>query len=220
VMDSMQKLEDRHLHNTYQLLHQIPDSSSMAGRVFEAIAHRSLTAGWTNGTPPYPTHMKSDNLEPPTFSTTPSPTSLVSYLAPIPAEPRTVVLVDFARRLDNVTLESNNYYKPTSPTHPLFDAFIISYPEYMPHVTISCFQMTISPRHGGSSQGYRLIRKIMSHVRKLLPEDKHNIPVNVAYFLVCPLDASQHRWKMPVGWEQSTKIQDHRGDAYCLRIGA
>ena len=63
-----------------------------------------------------------------------------------------------------------------------------------------------------------LIHKIMGHVRKLLPEDKHNIPVNVAYFLVCLLDASKHQWKMPVGWEQYTKIQDHRGDAYCLRI--
>ena len=218
VVESMRKLEARHLGDTYSLLSEIPDSSSMAGWVFEAIAHRNLTAGWTNGTPPYPTSMESNDLEPPTFSTTPSPTHLVSYLAPIPAEPRTVVLVDLLLGLDDVTLEHHRYYKPTSPAHPLFDAFIISYPESMPHITISCFQMTIAPRHGGSSQGYRLIRKIMGHVRRLLPGDKRNMSVNVAYFLVCPQDTSQHRWKMPVGWNQYTKTQDHRGNAYCLRI--
>ena len=42
--------------------------------------------------------------------------------------------------------------------------------------------------------------------------------IEVSYFLVCPDDGSQHQWNMPVDWEKNTTVNDHRGEAYCIRI--
>ena len=40
----------------------------------------------------------------------------------------------------------------------------------------------------------------------------------VAYFLVCPEGGPDHKWQMPVDWNKSVKINDHRGDVFDVRV--
>ena len=89
-------------------------------------------------------------------------------------------------------------------------------------VVISIFQITISPRHGGASQGYQNIRSIMMHVKELL-KHKHKrlkVKVNVVYFLVSPDkgDESQNQWLMPRRLGRNCYTDDHRGPLFCIRI--
>jgi hypothetical protein len=205
------------LREMYNLFHRIPECSSLAGWVFEAIVHRMFVAGWQA---PQPILMASDGGNPPVFSTdSPSSTSGTFLLpfAPLSAGTRAFTRVDFNdRRLSGVTLEPNTYYVPTVATNPLFDSFIID--RVSQTVVISIIQITASGMHEGSGKGYINIRKIMSCVRKLLKEEGSNATVQVAYCLVCPDDRSQHKWKMPVGWDKCTKFNNHCGDGFYIRI--
>ena len=64
-----------------------------------------------------------------------------------------------------------------------------------------------------------LIRKIMAYIRKLYKERFNvTIKIKVAYFLVCPEGRSQHQWQIPVDWNKSVKINDHRGDVFDIRV--
>jgi len=59
----------------------------------------------------------------------------------------------------------------------------------------------------------------MSHLRKTMNVNT----IEVAYFLVCPEDKSQdhrhqYQWQMPLDWDKSVEINDHRGHVYSLRI--
>jgi len=220
VMELMRLAEDQHLRNTFNLLHNIPEGSIMAGWFFEAIVHRFLSNGWRSHQPvPQPIRMVSDDLDPPTFSTNPStPNASPPYLAPVRdhKSTRAVTRVNFTSGLNDVTLDSNKYYIPTASNNPLFDSFAINFDRLT--VVISVFQITTSPKHEGSAQGYLLIRKVMAHVRKLLKKMNGNFKVEVVYFLVFPEDGTPHQWKMPVNWSKNTKINDHRGDTFCIPI--
>ena len=91
---------------------------------------------------------------------------------------------------------------------------------------ISIFQITTSSTHRGSAKGYTIIRKIMARVRKILKDETPIVvtrkagkaKVNVTYFLIRPEDGSHHEeWRVPAGWNNSTRTDDHRGKVFCVR---
>jgi len=216
VVELIRLEEDKHVRETYGLLHKIPESSSMAGCIFEAIVHRMFSNGWrsADGPIPQPIRMASDDCNPPTFSSTSDTRRLP--LASLRINTRTAVRINFAERLSDVTLDSNRYYIPTATNNPLFDSFTIDLSWRT--AIISIFQITTSGDHRGSAEGYRVIRKIIRRVRGLLDRKSPNTTVKVVYILVCPEGESKHRWRMPVGWGSQTVNCDHRGDAFCLRV--
>jgi len=174
VVELMLSKEDGYLRDIYSLLHTSPAGSRLAGRIFEAIVHRALSGGSTL----QHTTMVSDRLSPPTFSTL--CTSPPSPAAPYEG-PRAVMRADFTHGLDDVTLEADRYYIPTSATHPLFDSFTVHIDSNQQTAIISIFQITISPTHTGSAGGYSLIHRIMAHVRKLLRYSGSDAGIKVAY---------------------------------------
>ena len=158
---------------------------------------------------------------PPVFSIDPASstpdTSL--FFKPLRADTRSITRVDFTgRKVSGVTLDNGKYYIPTAADDPLFDSFTIDSDCSLDNVMISIFQITISKTHRGLAKGYPHIRKIMGHVRGLLKEKRSKATVRVGYFLVCPDDKSRHEWQMPMGWEKWGKIDDHRGDGFCIRV--
>jgi hypothetical protein len=206
------------LRDMYNLFRDIPESSALAEWVFKAIVHRMFVAGWRV---PQPNPMAFDNSNPPVFSTGPRyrgyNTSLPSF-APQGGGTRAVTRVDFTdSQLSNVTLAPNEYYVPTAATDPPFDSFIIDH--FPQALVISILQIT-TLMHKGSDEDYTDIRKITRCVRKFLKKMGYDARVKVAvtYCLVCPDDGSQHKWKMPVGWDECTKINDHHGDGFYIRI--
>jgi len=58
----------------------------------------------------------------------------------------------------------------------------------------------------------------MAHARRLLKKADLDATVEVVYFLVIPEGGTHHQWKMPAGWDRTTKINDHRGDVFCVRV--
>ena len=218
VVELMRLAEDNHLWNMYHLLHRITEGSGMAGWIFEARVHRMLSGGWQLGSPvPRPIRMATNLRDPPAFFTgsPSSPPSIPDTLLPSLVPPRTVVRVSFIHKLNDVTLDENKYYIPTTSDNPLFDSFTIIHGQGT--VVISVFQITISPKHEGSSKGYLFIRKIMARVRELLKKEGLKATIQVAYILVCP-GGEQHEWQMPNDWNKSVEIHDHRGDAFCIFI--
>jgi len=221
IVELMRLEEDKHLREMYDLFRKIPESSALAGWVFEAIVHRTLSGGRQSELEPIP--MVSNRCHPPLFSTDPSSlpstpgTSLLSP-APLHARTRAVRLVNFTHEssnvmLGNVTLENDIYYVPITANNPLFDSFTIDHNLDRGTVVIYFFQITTSSTHGGSAKGYPNIRKIMARVHGLLNEKDLNATVKVAYFLVCPDDRSKRQWQMPVGWGDGVA-----GDAFCICI--
>jgi hypothetical protein len=241
VMEAMQLAEDRHLRETLKLLNGINGASGLAGTVFEAIVHRTLSGGWRDANyMPQPTRMMApDKSKPLALSTESStPSTSLPPCALLRAKPRTPSRVAFTHEFSDVALDGSRYYTSTSAAHPFFDSFIVDFVEPRTAV-ISVLQITISPRHGGSAEDYMYIRKLMMYVRKLLekkllekglPEQeppkkrsKQEPPsttVKVVYFLVCSEsdNGSQRQWDMPAGWDDDAKVNDHRGEVYCIRI--
>jgi len=220
MIELMLLLEDKNLREMYRYLHRV-DSSDLAGRFFESIAHHIFSDGWGSGPPPQPIRMVSNDFVPPVFSIDPASSTPDTTLLfnPLRADARSVMRVDFTdSQLSGVTLDNDIYYVPTAANNPLFDSFTIDSDHSLDNVVISIFQITISKRHRGSAKGYSHIRKIMGHVRRLLKEKKSKATVKVGYFLVCPDDRSRREWQMPVGWQKSAKINDHRGDGFCIRV--
>ena len=184
--------------------------------------------------PPQPTCMSTkagSNANFPIFTTDPAstsfstPPSLLSSL--FKSRHSTEFDFDDTPSINNhVTLKENVLYLPTSPNN-LFDSFTIDVIQNT--AIISIFQITISEVHGGSADGYRIIRKIMNHVRKLIKTEAAVTEVKVAYFLICRSDRhyglwsdllpiSHFQWKMPFGWTKCTTINDHRGDVFCVKV--
>jgi hypothetical protein len=161
--------------------------------------------------------MASNNSDAPTFyaesSSTPDPS--LSSLTLQRAGTRAVTQVNLTHVLSGVTLDNNNCYMPTATNNPLFDSFTIELDGTT--AILSVFQITISSRHGGSAEGYPLIRKVMKHVNELW-----EATVKVKYFLVCPGPLPegdlQDQWRIPVGWNKNTTKVNHCGDAFCIRI--
>jgi len=210
VVELMRSKEDDHIRDTYALLHKIPEASYLAAPVFEAIAHRVLSGRYIQPIP-----MLADNSIPPTFTTDGTP---LSPSTPPLDHVKATRLLDLFYELSSVTSSNDQYYIPTPTNNPLFDSFTIDIDADKRTAMISVFSITISPRHGGSSEAYLLIRNIMRHVRKLLELPNFGPRIEVSYFLVCPDDGSQYQWNMPADWNKNTTANDHRGKAYCIRI--
>jgi len=232
VVELMRLEEDKYLRKTYDLFRKIPESSTLAGWVFEAIVHRMLSDGRElEGPTLRPIRMDRDESDPPTFSIEPSssppstPDASLSSLPPPRARTKAVTLVNFTHKLsdvalDNVTLDNNRYYVPTATNNSLFDSFTIDRDLDRDTTVISVFHITTSSTYGGSTEGYPLIRKTVTRVRDLLESEGLGAAVEVAYFLVCPDDGSKRQWQMPIGWNDGVKFYDHRGGAFCIRVPA
>ena len=224
--ERMQLLQFEQLHEMFGLFHRIPASSTLAGWVFEAIVHRLFSGGWQSESVPQPIRMDLKGPEnSPTFytdspsSADPSSSTPGTPSSPLRTHARDVTLVNLApRQLSDVTLDDDRYYIPTATNNLLFDSFIIDVKGSAS--VISIFQMTTSEKHEGLHKGYRLIRKIVARVRRLLMKSYPDsaVTVTVAYFLVGPDVRSGYQWDMPIGWDENYRNNDHRGECFCLRI--
>ena len=232
VMKATVSEEEGRIREIFDLLREIPESSTLAGRFFEVIVHRIFAHGWQSDAKsvPQPTCMVSNEDDPPTFSTGPStPGTSPPFRAPLRTEARDTTRVDLSRELGHVTLEEGKYYILTSATSSLFDSFTVDLIDSQT-VVISIFQIAISESHGGSAKGYLTIRRLMAHVHKLLEkellereppkkksseEKRFSTTVKVEYFLVCSAkgDGSKPEWRMPAGWSK-----DLQGKAFCIRV--
>ena len=215
----MRSGKDGHLRETCDFLHSIPEASSLAEWLFEAIARRVFS----DGSAPRPTAMFQWDV-PPTFSTS-APSSSGTAPASIDTTqaltrvdvPRVLTRVNLAGALDEVTLDSNRYYTPTASGRPPFDAFTIDYEDGT--VVLSVFRTTISSTHGGSADGSSSIRDIMIRVRELLESKEaegkptDNVKIKVEYIFVCPKNETRCTWDMPVGWKGEI-----RGNPFYIRL--
>jgi len=220
MVESLLLQEEEHLRELYEDFYRDTDGFNLARWVFEAIVHRMFSDGLKSGPTPRTVPMVPNGCDPLIFSTDPSSstpdTSLSSFWQPRTGT-RTVTRVDFTdRQLDGVTLDNDKYYIPTVDTHPFFDSFTIDMDPRA--VVISVFRITISPRNEGPAEGYLQIHKIMRRVRELLEEADCNATVKVTYVLVCPDDGCQYQWRMPVGWNEDTETDDHRGGGSCILV--
>jgi len=226
VMGWMGSEEDKHLWEMYGFLRKFSEGSALAGWIFEVIIHRMLSGRQQSEGPTLqPIPMVSDDRNPPTFSTDSSPLSSstpdtsLSSLMPLRADTRRIVMPgNLIHGLSNVTLDNDRYYVPATTNNPLFDSFTIDFDLDRHTAVISVFHITISSRHGGSAEGYPLVRKIVARVRELLKDEGLNATVKVGYFLVCPDDGSKHEWQMPVDRGKSVKCNGHHGHAFCIRV--
>jgi hypothetical protein len=225
LMLLMQTKEVDYLREMYYLYRRTPNGSSLVGWAFESFIHRMLSSGWLAGEAALESiRMGSTGGDSPVFSTASSsaspstPDTQPQCPAPTFTRVRNVKPVRFTKAMSCVTLDENAYYIPGAENNPLFDSFTVDVDRNRNSAVISVFQITVSPDHRGSANGYILIRKIMARVRTLLKEAHHKPTVKVNYFLVCPKDGSEHKWKMPVGWNKSRSVNDHRGEAFCIYV--
>ena len=224
VVMVMKKWEDQHLRHMFSSFYSSPTSSSLAGCVFEAIGHRMLCKGSRSNGEAVSSGAKvqvmySNGQKIPTFSTAVPASTFGTRLPlalPLLDKGRNDASIDLTRDLDDLQAESETYYILEASHDPLFDAFTVAVNPSQTTALISVFQMTTSKMHHGSSKGYDLIHKIMDRVRSLNP----GFNIRIAYWLVCPTLATSEEcsWKVPDGWNTSTRVNNHRGDVFCLRI--
>ena len=161
VTELMRLQNIERLWEMYQSFHRNPQSSTLAGWVFEAIVHRLLSGGCQSG--PVLRPIRTDHngsSDSPVFYTDPSPpTPDTSSSGPLRLRTRAVTGVNFTDcRLSDMTLKNGRYYIPTAAIRPLFDSFTIDVDSHT--VVISLFRITISPRNEGLAEGYPHVRKI------------------------------------------------------------
>ncbi|KAF9783148.1 hypothetical protein BJ322DRAFT_992716, partial [Thelephora terrestris] len=165
AIKKMWYIEDTTLRELYNHYRNIPQNSSFAGRLFELIIHRMLSRGWqSEGDAPKLIHMAASTGDPPVFSSvSPSESSTPNTQPHTLASPfirvRNATPVNLTGEITCVTLDKDAYYFPDTTNNPLFDSFIID-ADQDPAV-ISIIQITTSTDHGGSAEGYPLIRKLM-----------------------------------------------------------
>ena len=210
------------LRELFYLFKRILYGGSLAGRVFEAMAHRKFLDGWQQSDGPAPPYirMRSNKADPPVFSTDPFNGPDESPMpAPLSANVKKAIQVDLGRSVppQDVTLAEDQYYIPAADNNPLFDSFTVHHDGGSTFV-ITIIQITISEKHGGAAEGYLQIRRIMKRVKELVEEEHSGALVRVAYCLVCPEGNVKNVWAMPAGWEECTRVDDHRGPVFYLRI--
>lgn len=112
---------------------------------------------------------------------------------------------------------SGYFWKPVAPNNPLFNAFVIEFNGSAPNINavVWILQMTLSRDHGGSPNGYSIIRSIKKKVQEAIGttdqrkgRKRKNVKVN--YVLVSP---EAGRWTLPKDNRSSC-----RGDVYYQRV--
>lgn len=203
------------LRQQYTLYHGSLESAGWAGWIFEEIVHHILSS---DDTQPRPSLfvLNTKHGDAPLFSATSSIATAAGFL-PRPRKAK-VVQVDF-NLLENVTLAPDRYYIPAGGNSPLFDSLLLMWSPTNALLSSPSFQITIAEKYKGSPQGYQLIRKIVTHVTlkmktAFVPEPM----VKVVYCLVCPVNLKNPGWKMPAGYEKNIIQNDHRGDAFCMKV--
>jgi hypothetical protein len=67
------------------------------------------------------------------------------------------------------------FWLPMAPNNPLFDAFVIEFKRSAQKIysIVWILQMTLSKKHGGSSEGYQLIKSIKTKVEEAMKTMSH-----------------------------------------------
>ena len=189
------------------------------------MVHRKFYDGWqqSDRSPQYipmRTHLNENPRGPPTFSTDPfDGTNQSPRPAPLSPNGKEFIDVDLGRSCppQDVTLDEHRYYRPVSDCTPLFDSFMVHRDGGSTFV-ITIIGVTISERHRGSAEGYLQIRRIIERVKELAEKEHSDPKVRVVYCLICPEGNTRNFWAMPDGWTESTGDNDHRAEAFYLRV--
>jgi hypothetical protein len=107
---------------------------------------------------------------------------------------------------------SDYFWLPMAPNNPLFNAFVIEFNGSAPNINavVWILQMTLGPLHGGSPNGYSIIRSIKKKVQEAMGTTGRR-KVTVGYVFVSP---QAGRWKLP-----KTDRRSCVGDVYYQRVG-
>ena len=153
-MESMRFKEEEQLLETCDFLSCNPGASSLAGVIFETIAHRHHALSSESAPQPTALFYRGD---PPTFSTS-APSPLDTAMGTMQSNrARALTRVDIpgiptrvvpAGTLDEVTLYSDKYYIPISSVRPPFTSFAINRDDKI-FVVISVFKITTLPNAHG-----------------------------------------------------------------------
>ncbi|KAJ8482511.1 hypothetical protein ONZ45_g14923 [Pleurotus djamor] len=204
LCDITQKRDTMENRRRYSAISPFPEMSSLAGVYFEKIAIDMLRLKDKDGAkisvlPMVQLDPRNRNRY--TFSRSessrtagfefPAQKCAVKPLPPVNSE---------------VPLLVGEMYVPTARNNPLFDAILLTRRRIMLktpgrsiesfRVTIWVFQMTISPDHGGSAQGCKLISDYRKHFLKANPKST----CEIKYVLVVPRKQhSKYTWDVPAG---------------------
>jgi hypothetical protein len=148
----------------------LPPSSSFAGVLYEGYAATELASGKpSSGLVSMVEKGKTTFFVPITPDTVVSPfnrvreRSYVSLTGPLPFNvPPEKSLADY-------------FWIPMAPNSPLFDAFVIEFKDSNQkfYAIVWILQMTLSKEHGGSSEGYPLIKLIKTEVEEAMKTMSH-----------------------------------------------
>ena len=131
-------------------------------------------------------------------------------------------------------LANDQYYVPSESSFPLIDSFLVDLDFATRSAHLWVLQMTTSGKHGGSEQGCVEICKIIGSISELLGKHDSDQPplgkklkgpggklsIQVHYVLVYPDSQVQQdlEWQLPKGWNEGTRVANHRGDGYLLKF--
>lgn len=241
VLALMEK-DDQCLSKMFWCLCHFTESVSLAGYVFEVVAHRMLSGQSQLDSKPQVICMHSVDKTSSLFSPTIHPSPSPSFPLPrIPHRvldsnrPRKAIQINLGDSFGHLTLDGDNYYILSPAINPLFDSFVISFDQAQPIAFLSVFKIqrpTSAANEAdrptrSSHRGYALIRTLKHRIHQLFKEVSPNVDlqVKVVYYLVCPLapsvdSATSCEWQLPDGWsrEFADEVDNHRGDVLCLRI--
>jgi hypothetical protein len=180
----------------------VTDSASFAGFLYERFAAKELAAGLSSRDL---VSMKA-KVRTTTFfvpnegrRTTKSPFNRARERS-YPSFSTGPVALEFDVRPGNSL--ADYFWIPMAPNNPLFDAFVIEFNQKFDAAIVWILKMTMSENHGGSEQGYQLIRLIKTKVQQAMETMSHTKHrkhrkannVKLKYVLVSP-DPGQ--WTLP-----------------------
>ncbi|KIJ23241.1 hypothetical protein M422DRAFT_39715 [Sphaerobolus stellatus SS14] len=231
MTEKLKEKEDERLAESFRLFRSCAQSSALASWILEPIAHRILCANARQNL--VLIKMRGDlSVDAPVLDVDFKKDIAKGY-PQLPGGDRDLVTF-YVEGLTDLT--DNAYYIPERLNIPLFDSFLVE--RRAPETTdmeliLWVFQISTSPTHGGSREGYVSIRRIIKSLKssfetievkdgdgKIIKMQKREIKITVNYVYVTPRegDHTQYQWRCPGGWNKHARFYDHRGDFYCLRM--
>ncbi|KIJ55363.1 hypothetical protein M422DRAFT_151745, partial [Sphaerobolus stellatus SS14] len=225
MTEKLKEKEDERLAESFRLFRSYAQSSTLASWILEPIAHRILCANTRQNL--VLTKMRGDlSVDAPVLDVD-FKNDITKGYPQLPGGDRDLVTF-YAEGVTGLT--DNAYYVPERLNVPLFDSFLVE--RRAPETTdmeliLWVFQISTSPTHGGSREGYvsirRIIRSLKSSFGTIEVKDgdgKREIKITVNYVYVTPREEghTQYQWRCPGGWNKHARLHDHRGDFYCLRM--